>query len=500
MRRIMAIVLLRYADQAAYILVTLAITPILYRQLGAADYGVWLLLISQVPLIRLFDPGIHQILLNTVIYWRVRGDPGAARDTVANGLRLGLAICGVVSAAILIGGGPLLDALGIDLGGRHERLLLLAPATLFTSGVLGGVPDAVLFGMNRYGASIVSGIVANVVNAVAALLLVLAGFGLAAVALCAITTQLLLLLVKLALARLLAPEAPISVTRAQPGRSAWAPLLKIGPWSTLIAVSWVAGYSTDNLVVGSMLSLASLGAYAVSQRIPNAFRTLLQATFAVMFPYASELHNRAEQLQLRRAIVFGSKIATSVGVLIVLGLWDLGPRLLEIWVGPVDDGVFLIRLGLIVNVMFAARVIPDNVLYAAGAAKYLAVVLALSAVANIGASIALTALMGASGPLLGSLVTGLISIVFLARRVAQLATVSALEYLRETVGRPALAAIPTVCVLATARATDVQGDVPLATVAVIGGVLYVVCVGAFALSTAERDLLAKRLGTLGRAR
>jgi O-antigen/teichoic acid export membrane protein len=219
-----------------------------------------------------------------------------------------------------------------------------------------------------------------------------------------------------------------------------------------------------------------------------------------MFPYASELHSREQQLELRRAIVFGSKVATCVGVLIVLGLWELGPRLLEVWVGPVDDGTCLIRLGLVVNVMFAARVIPDNVLYAAGAAKYLAVVLALSAVANIGASIALTALLGASGPLLGSLVTGLVSIVFLARRVAQLATVSALEYLRETVGRPALAAIPTVCVLAGARAAGVQQDILLASVAVSGGVLYVVCVGAFALSTAERDLLVRRLGTFARGR
>jgi O-antigen/teichoic acid export membrane protein len=500
MRRIVGVVLLRYADQAAYILVTLAITPILYRQLGAADYGVWLLLISQVPLIRLFDPGIHQILLNTVIHWRVRDDPGAARDVVANGLRLGLGICGAVSAAILVGGGPLLDMLGIDLGGRHERLLLLAPVTLFTTGVLGGVPDAVLFGMNRYGASIGSGIVVNVVNAVVTLLLVLAGFGLAAVALCAIVTQLLLLLVKLALARLLAPEVPISLMRARLERSAWAPLLRIGPWSTLIAVSWVAGYSTDNLVVGSMLSLASLGAYAVSQRIPNAFRTLLQATFAVMFPYASELHSREQQLQLRRAIVFGTKAATCAGVLIVLGLWDLGPRLLEIWVGPVDDGAFLIRLGLIVNVMFAARVIPDNVLYAAGAAKYLAVVLAVSAVANIGASIALTALMGSSGPLLGSLVTGLISIGFLARRIAQLATVGTLEYLREAIGRPMLAAIPTVCVLAASHAVGMQQEVALAAVAAVGGGVYVVCAGAFALSTAERDLLTRKIGALTRAR
>src|SRR6478672_13018288 len=103
LRRVASIAMLRNADQAAYILVTLAVTPILYRHLGPSDYGIWLLLISQVPLMRLFDPGIHPILLHTVIDRRVHGEPGAAQQTVADGLRLGVAICGGVSAALLLG-------------------------------------------------------------------------------------------------------------------------------------------------------------------------------------------------------------------------------------------------------------------------------------------------------------------------------------------------------------------------------------------------------------
>jgi hypothetical protein len=94
----------------------------------------------------------------------------------------------------------------------------------------------------------------------------------------------------------------------------------------------------------------------------------------------------------------------------------------------------------------------------------------------------------------------MISIVFLARRIAQLATINPLEYLRETIGRPALAAVPTLCVLAAAHAAGIQQDVGLAAVAAIGGGLYVACVVTFALSAAERHLLARRLGALTRAR
>jgi hypothetical protein len=127
-------------------------------------------------------------------------------------------------------------------------------------------------------------------------------------------------------------------------------------------------------------------------------------------------------------------------------------------------------------------------------------VLAASAIVNIGASIGFTGLLGSPGPLLGSLVTGVISIVFLNRRIAQLATINPLEYLREAIGRPALAAVPTLCVLAASHAVGIQRDVGLAAVAAIGGGLYVACGFAFALSTAERDLLARRLHALARVR
>lgn len=496
-RRLLEVSLLRNAELATYLLVTIALTPILFDRLGAEDYGIWLLLISQVPLMRLFDPGIHPILLNTVIDRRVRGMLDTARDVVANGLRLGAGICLAVSATLLLGGGALLDRLGIDLGtAEHERFLLLAPVALFAAGLLGGIPDAVLFGMNRFAPSIVTGISITIVNAALSAGLVLAGYGLPAVILATVGSQTALLMAKFVLARALVPQVPVSFRRRQPHASAWRPLVAIGPWSTLIAVSWVAGYNTDNLVVGSLLSLSALGGYAVTQRIPNALRTILQSTFSVLFPYTAELHSRELQPQLRRAVLSGTKAATCIGILTVLGLWDLGPRLLELWVGPVDDGALLLRLGLVTNIMFAIRVIPDNVLFAAGAARYLAIVLFASAVANVALSISLTAVLGTPGPLLGSLISGAASLVFLAYRVAAIAGLPARAYALETIGKPALAALPAAGLLLASHALAPTHSLAIAAIATLVGLLYGVTVATVALNSTERALLGRRLHLL----
>ena len=502
LRRLVGVAFGRNAEQATYILVTLAVTPFLYRGLGATNYGIWLLLISQVPILKLLDPGIHPVLLREIIAARRRGDIAAARPVVANGLAVVVAGCAIVAAI----GFPLGQLLLRRSGGLDQQsptVLLAAPLALFWGGMLAGVLDAVLYGSNRYAVANATGATATAVSGTSAALLVGLGYGLNAVALVTVLSTTGMVVAKYLAVRRAAPTLAVMPWNLSRDRATWAPILSFGPWAFVSTLAWVVSYNLDNLLVGSLISASALGAYGVTQRFPNALRTATQATFWALFPFATELHRNAEHARLRRAIPLANKFAAGVGCMAVIGLWGVGPLPLRAWVGDVDQGALLLRLGLVANLALALRLPIEELIWAVGRLRRLALIHATGAALNLTMSIALTLTIGKPGPIVGTIASGL----FLAVAIARIAALELETFWRGLVYRvialPVIAAAPSFLIVAAGTRFASDSFSRQTPIALFAGVLYAMLLFRTVLDRDERMLAYQRirpLAAIARAR
>jgi O-antigen/teichoic acid export membrane protein len=97
-----------FGGQAVALLVWLALTPFLLHQLGATDYGLWVLATSLAAYGGLLDLGVGAAVTKYVAELRARGESGEASSLIATSLRLyvvlgGLVLVLAVPAALLLG-------------------------------------------------------------------------------------------------------------------------------------------------------------------------------------------------------------------------------------------------------------------------------------------------------------------------------------------------------------------------------------------------------------
>src|SRR5262245_25740387 len=101
-RRLVSSVLSNWASVFASIVVTFFLSPFVVRALGAAAYGVWVLVGSTIGYLVLLDLGLRGAVVRFVAAGHARGDHEAAGRALGAALLVRLLMAVFVLAATLV--------------------------------------------------------------------------------------------------------------------------------------------------------------------------------------------------------------------------------------------------------------------------------------------------------------------------------------------------------------------------------------------------------------
>ena len=394
----------RYALIVVNALIGLVVLPYNVEHLGKAAYGLWMLTASLTVYFTAIDLGYGGAVVRFVAEYRARRNARALNEILST---MFVAFCamGVICYLLAIAAAAALPhVFNLDPGqvetGRILLLIISVQVALyFPFSIYGGVIN----GFERYYMNNVVATAFNVASAVVNVVVLWLGYG----------------LIELVVATTLTRIAPFWIYR----RNAYAVfpdlqlrwrffrkdrLLEVTGFSAyLAAIDWSARltYATDTFYLGVFMNTAAVGVYAVAQRLSEALLRMTNQLHTFLFPAVVQRAVSGHLDQQRALLVKANRFQLAIAVCLCGAVSAVADVLIPAWVGPgFESGVAAAQILSFVVVLRAWIAMPSTVLKGTNHHRYLAVVSASGAVANLLLSIPLVQMWGLVGIALGTAV------------------------------------------------------------------------------------------------
>jgi O-antigen/teichoic acid export membrane protein len=391
-----------YLNLVIGIVLSLLLTRVILRHLGAGTYGLWIVLLSIVSYLGLLDTGVSTAVVQRVARLAAIGDKEETADVIRTSLVFFTAT-GAVAVLVTVALAPFVASflnLG-DVSGSVAGRTLIILGVMTAVRFLGSVPSAVLFGAGRGDRQSQIAGLGLILTQVAQVFVVLAGGGLVGLALVTVGGVLFSLVVMSGTVR---RATGSTVYHGRFRRTLLVELLRFGSRNTAIAVGGMIAYSLDALVIGLILPVAQVAPYDIALSTANLTRNLTtQGTDMLLPTYA---HFETADDQGRQGWLFCKAVMASLAISVpmVIALAAFGQPILKLWLGVVPPQTYkiVIALGLVTAIQ-----LPGHqcfiFLTGIGRNQILIRLSLIGAAVNLAGSIAATYLFGPVGPAVGSL-------------------------------------------------------------------------------------------------
>lgn len=319
-------------DYAAHPIGMLIVAPVMLRNLGVAQYGVWAVVAAVVSIGSIIASGFGDANIQHVATQRNAGDPDAllraVRSTMGIHLVLGSAIA-VIAWMLAPYMARHVTATDADLRFACLWSLRIASVVILVRTVE-TVCISTQRAFERYGAAVRISIFVRILSLVAAALL--SNFGRGVVSIMAVTAVVTLLGLGLQTARLkellhassLAPAFDRDATRA---------LFAFGIFSWIQAVAGVIFSQTDRLITGVSLGATAVASYALCVQMAQPIYGFAASGLHFLFPYFAQRRVTMSTAALRKAVLLAFivnllLVALGTAVLLLFGI-----RILRAWGG-----------------------------------------------------------------------------------------------------------------------------------------------------------------------
>ena len=435
-----------YANLVLGVVLSLVLTRVLLRHLGAGTYGLWVVLLSIVGYLGLLDVGVSTAAVQRVARMTAIGDNQALADVIRTA-SVFFSVSGGIAVAVTLAVAPFLDRI-LNLGSTGVEaagVTLVLLGAMLAVRMVTAVPSAVLFGVGRSDRSSVITLCSTLVTQGAQVLVVVLGGGLVWLGVVTLAgTTVTFVLTSLVVRRVTGH----TVRSGRFQRSILVELLTYGTRNTVIAISGMVSFSLDALIIGIILPVAQVAPYDIALSTANLTRNLTTYGSDLLLPtYA---HLESTQDPGRQARLFSrtvmATLAMSLPILVALAAF--GDPILKLWLGEVPARTYsiMIALGFV-----TALELPGHqcfiFLTGIGRNQLMVRLAVIGATVNLIGSIAFTYLLGPIGPAVGSLPAVLvIDFTLLPIIVCRLLGVSVGRYARD-------ALLPVLPAVAAAGAT-----------------------------------------------
>lgn len=474
--------------------VTLALTPVILRELGTAGYGIWVLTSSIIGYYGILDLGFRAGVTQYLTRYLAIGDYVTASECMSTAVTA-LAALGAVMLGLSVGAAYVAPDV-FDLPAEMIR-------EAFWCILIVGFSSAIQFALSpftsvftatqRFDLANIIGVTTRLLTAGGIVLALEMGQGLVGVSAATCIVSAVDYLVRWRVAYRLAPQLEVSLRHTN-----WQRLrgmTSFGAWNSLISINAVVYQHVPNILIASLMPIAAVGHYALATGLIRQINAVLSPVGQVIYAAAAQLHAQGDRSGLERLYHDGSRMMLLSMTPIVLLVMFVADEFYRLWIGEsyVNEAPFqslpLLLQILLISVVTNFSNVAAQILIGVGRVRLVAIALILGSLLNLTVSLFLIGPYGLAGvavaTVIASVAVDLIAMPFLVQRLLGL---SVKGFLYRACGRPvaggALQVIFMVCMQLTGRADD---WFQLALQAIVTGIVSAVIVFAVGITALERQ-------------
>lgn len=493
----MSVILKNVTSSWANILLGVAmafvLAPLTVRTLGDQYYGVWTLLMQLTGYLWLFDFGVRESVVKYVAQYHAVDDHERVNLTVNTAVSIYSMVSLVTLALSALLALALPYAFNIpDEASTPARLTALLVGATVAQYFVFNVFIGIVAGLQRFYVLARLGMAFAVVRGIITYFLLIAGYGIVALALLQFSLALLQNLWTYKISRSLLPHLKLRPT--WPRRDEAVRLLNYGKYVLISNVGDKIVFASDSVIVGAFLPISALTVYAIGGSLIEQFRAFVTSMASVINPLSSSLEARNETGSLVQVVMTGSRAAMLLGLPIAIGFFLLGKLFIGLWMGPeyaepAGQVLVVLAIGHLIGLPYYSI---SGVLYGLGRHHVVAYSRIFEGVVNLAMSVVLVQIYGVVGVAIGTIVPHIIVVAAILPAVLRRwVPIDLRDYYVSTYFRPLLASLPfwAACWFV---ASDIRpADFPTFFLSVGAAlVTYVVPCWFVALSASERSALS----------
>jgi O-antigen/teichoic acid export membrane protein len=434
------------------ILVGVFLSPFILHRLGDTAYGIWILIFSVTGYYGLFDLGIRSSIVRYVSTYTATGDQEGLAKLINTSLATYTAIGAVAMVVTLV------CSLFVDRLFRipsdfmaTARLLFLMVGTAVALGFPSGVFGGILEGLQRFYFVNLTNVISTLLRAALIVFVLRRGYGLLTVA---AITVVLPLISSLARASIALRVLPVAFSWKYVDRKAFREIANYSAVSFLLMIGYKLRYKTDEIVIGTFLSVTAITYFSIGDRLLDYAGELVGSLAQLFVPMAGQSHAKGDTNQLRTIWIAGNRACALIIFPITAVLVILGKSVITAWVGAKYVAAsYPVLVVLAIPMMFMlAQGASARILYGMAKHRTLAWVTLMESVTNLILSIVLIRPFGIVGDAFGTAIPLMCtSLVFMPRHMCRLLGVRIGTYLREAYTLPLLLTLPLAATLLLMR-------------------------------------------------
>jgi O-antigen/teichoic acid export membrane protein/2-polyprenyl-3-methyl-5-hydroxy-6-metoxy-1,4-benzoquinol methylase len=486
--RIMSDGVLNNVSLIASGVIGIALVPIMLKGLGSDSYGIWIAALSVLGTASLFDFGLGMCTTREVARSCESNAEDETKRFIQSAGNLFLVIGLIGGMVIAAFGLPLSNGLHLSAQNRPIAIAVFVLAGIsFLADRLLAFATAVLRGLRRFDFINLIATSGAILRAAGIVILIRSGSG--------------AVVIMLWQAAALATSALASlwlVYRLQDGlrfrlfylewnlvRSRIAFSLA----SQLVTIFEVLIWDIAPIVVGLVLGAKWIVPYYVAQQFPTSVGPIIWATADALLPSASQSGNETDFTRTREILQLGTRWVVVIALPLCLGLWVVGPKLLQAWLGTVPAGsVLILRLVTLAVFMEGFSAASIQVLWGQAKIRALVILPVCLLIVSLGLTLLLLPRLGVVGAAWGLVVPMIVASLIYIRIGASTCGISLWSLIRDAL---ATLMLPAFVLFAVCFGVDIltgTGWIPVIAASVAAGSAYLICF--ILLGAREEELMA----------
>jgi O-antigen/teichoic acid export membrane protein len=313
-------------------LLALITFPLLLRQVGATDYGIYALAASSVGYFSILN-----LAARTSVVKYTAELPETDQDSLnrlfSNAFFINVCMGLLLAVILFLLAAFCQDLFTIEPAGvpRARQILLINAAAVILTQPL-SVYESLLFGFQKYGVTSLVSAIWTVLRNAAIFILYFGNGSILWLVWAEVLLQLFRFSVLALAARRRYPFIAVSWRRLDAGEI--KKIFTYGGWSVVYTISLIMVYQGSIILTGILLSVAAITYLQIGYKLFNLVYTIaLNLNFAVL-PSSSAALAEGDDSYLRGLVISGSKINLSILLPLTISVLYFAPQIIGFWIGP----------------------------------------------------------------------------------------------------------------------------------------------------------------------
>jgi len=482
-----------FLSQVWFLVLPLAASPYIVRQLGVDAFGVLSLASAVIGYLAILDLGMGTATIKYIADYYAEGDFQSIAKVIGTSIVIYTGL-GLVGTIIILATANLIVTrlLQVPVNLVSPTLFVFYLSSL---GFLVNMPltvfNAIPNALQRFDILVKQNLVLGTVATLGQVVLLALGYSLKALISLNVVISAVGVLVFVVVSRRLLPGVSFRPVFDVPTAK------RVLRFSSMKVISIISGhvvFQLDKLLVATFLPLASVTYYVVSLSLAQKIITVIPNVTTAVFPAVSEF--KADKARLNDLYFRVSKAVLLLVLPMAVALLVFADKVLGFWMGPefATHGAAALKFMVMAFLLASFAAVPDIFAGALGRPGIPAFFSAIGAVLNLGLALLLIPRYGISGPALALLGGGIaVTPAFIHRVNRKVLNVGSLSLLWVSYAKPFLAAA-LLWLFFTVLAAWPKNLVQLGGLMLVGSCLYVLfCLALGALDSVEKQIITSRL-------